>query len=407
MLRLGLRILLVSYFYPPDVSVGSIRWPPMVAALRERGHEVTVLTTSAFGSEPGDGRGVVRTRDLEAPGLARRLLRRPVAPTTAGGAAVRDAAPPPRLLSDGPVPDAKLLGWLPFVVPALRRLVRERRIDVVITNGPPDSTHLAPLALGRGRPGWLVDLEDGWRFEPQRDNWPTRLQDRLDAALEARAFRSANGICSLSQPILDDAAARHRLPGFLVPIAIPEGETGTVPPLPDGVNVVHTGALSHAQRRDPRPILAALERLPRESPVRLVLAGGLTEADRALLATAPPDRVHHLGVLSNPDARALQQAADVLLLLATGPQRFQTTGKLFEYLGAGRPIVAVTPENEAARIVRETQTGVVVDPDDPTAVARALTSPVPFTPRGLDTYRLPAVVDALEAALRSCLPFPR
>lgn len=405
-----MRIVLVSYYYPPDVSVGAVRWPPLVAALRERGHQVTVLTTSAFGSLPDDGDRIVRTRDLEAPGPARRLLRRPQAPATAGGAAERTATPPPRLLTHGPVPDAKAIGWLPFAAAALRRLVRERRPDVVITNGPPDSTHLAPLAARDNRAGrlsHLIDLEDGWRFEPLRGAWPTRAQDRLDAVLEARVFRRANGVMSLTRPVLDDAAARYGVPTHYVPIAIPEGVRSAHPTRVQEGDVVHTGALSHPERRDPRGLIAALSLLPEDSPARLVLAGGLTDADRTLLATAPPQRILELGPLPNDQARALQAGADALLLLATGPHTSVVTGKLFEYFGAGRPIVAVASANEAARLVRETGTGVVVAPDDPAAIARALAEPVPHEPRGLERFGLPAVVDALEAALETCLPSAR
>lgn len=410
------RILVVTYFYPPDVSVGSLRWPPLARALRELGHEVTVLTTSAFGALADDEPWVVRTRDLEAPGLARRLLRRPPAPLTAGGAAAPGAAAP-RMLTDGPVPDAKVISWLPFVVPALRRLVAERGIECVISNGPPDSTHLAPLALGpRGRrPAWLVDLEDGWRFEPQRFGWPTRAQDRLDAALEARVLRSADGVVSVTRPVLEDAAARFGARTQLVPIAMPAQAPASAAPQAgqDTVAVVHTGALSHPQRRDPTAFFEGLRRLVARdpvTPVRLVLAGGLTAADKELLDALEPavaGRVDRLGPLPREQALALQRSADALLLVTTGPQRSSVTGKLFEYLAAGRPVLALAGDNEAARIVAETGAGLVVSPDDPDAVADALAlaagGGLPYAPRGLDAYRMPAVARAMSTAVASAV----
>ena len=72
----------------------------------------------------------------------------------------------------------------------------------------------------------------------------------------------------------------------------------------------------------------------------------------------------------------------------------EATGKLFEYLASGRPILAVGGMNEAARIVTETGTGLAVDSDDEGAVLAGLRTAVsgalPYSPRGLDQYRYPS-----------------
>jgi glycosyltransferase involved in cell wall biosynthesis len=409
------RILLATYFYPPDRSVGSHRWPPIVRHLRARGHEVTVLTTSAFGSLPDDRPWVLRTRDLQASPLLRRALRRPAVIPAEGRPSVV-VPPAPRLLTDVLVPDAHVASWLPFAAARLRRVARERSIECVITNGPPDAAHLAALALGRDRPAWIADFEDGWRFEPQREGgWPTRAQDRLDAALEARVVREADAVVGLSEPIAADFARRFGARAFTIPNAWdPEIAAADPPPLEPGtVSVVHAGNLSHATRRDPTALLAALELLA-DTPIRLVLAGRLVEADRRRLDGLSPRAaalVRHVGELDRPAAIGLQRAADVLLLLVTGPQRSVVTGKIFEYLAAGRPILAVSDENEATRIVRETRTGEVVSPWDPGAIAaalrRAAEGRLEYAPRGLDAYVHPGPAIAYEKAIEACLDSPR
>ena len=404
------RILLATYYYPPDVSVGRHRWPPIVRHLRERGHEVTVLTTGAFGTLPGDAPWVLRTRDLQASPLLRRALRRPEVIPAAGRPSVV-VPPAPPLLTDVLVPDAHTVSWLPFLVPALRRAIRARRVDCVITNGPPDATHLAGLALGRDRPAWIADFEDGWRFEPQREGWPTRAQDRLDAALEARVVAAADGVVGLSAPIAEDFAQRYGARAFTVSIAYdPAIAVGEAPPLEPGTaSVVHPGGLSHRTRRDPTALLAALEQLAGTN-VRLVLAGRLLAGDRERLAGLTPQAaglVRHLGELDRPSPIALERAADVLLLLATGPQRSVVTGKIFEYFAAGRPILALSDENEAARLVRETGTGEVVSPWDPGAIAgalrRAAAGELSYAPRGLDAYVHPGPAIAYENVIEACL----
>ncbi len=121
--------------------------------------------------------------------------------------------------------------------------------------------------------------------------------------------------------------------------------------------------------------------------------------------------VRHVGALRRRDAVALQRRADALLLLTSGDHASQVTGKIFEYLAANRPIIAVASDNEAARLVRETNTGVVVAPDDVQAIVGALRAAASgqlarrFQPRGLERYRYPgpaeAFVESMECAIAS------
>jgi glycosyltransferase involved in cell wall biosynthesis len=420
------RILAVSYYFPPNPLPGGHRWESMAHTLRELGHEVTVLTTSASGTLAADEPWVVRTGDLQASPALRRLLGRPSLESPAaddGGPQPGAEVPePPRILTRGLVPDSWVLTWLPYLVRAARRVIRERDIDVVITNSPPNSTHLLGLALGRERPAWIADFDDGWRYEPLMGRWPTAFQDRADSVLERRVATSAEALVGITKPIADDFAERY---GSYVQ-EIPSGwdrasldaETASAaaPELDaDAINLVHTGSLSIPERRDPRGLFQALEALVGEEPelawkLRLTLAGWLTSRDRRMLDERSPavrSMVNELGTLPRREALALQRAADYLLLISTGPHRQVVTAKLSEYLLANRPILAVLSENEAARIIRETRTGVVVAPDDIDALRDALRSclegrlAAEYEPTGLERYVQPgpakefaAVIDA-------------
>jgi glycosyltransferase involved in cell wall biosynthesis len=179
------------------------------------------------------------------------------------------------------------------------------------------------------------------------------------------------------------------------------------------VTLVHTGTLSGPRGRQPRPLLSALRRVnadPRGAPrVRLVLAGRLTSDDEALLAEADlGDSVRHLGLLERGAALALQQRAGALLLL-TGRDRSEATGKLFEYLHAGRPILALASGNEAARIVTSTATGVCVAPTDEQQIAAALRDVAAgrldggFAPHGLERFTSPAPAAAVAALVEEAI----
>jgi glycosyltransferase involved in cell wall biosynthesis len=402
------RILIVTYYFPPRASIGSARWAAMSDWLRQLGHEVTVLTTRFGDAAETDAPHVLRTLDLGGVGSLRMLLRR--GSVQQGAAATLVRKPTPRWFTNVIVPDECLFTWGPATLLAMARLTKERRIECVITTGPPHSTHLLPLLLGPRRPAWIVDLRDGWRFESMRASWPTQAQDRLDAALERLVFRSAERVMGVTRPIAVDAQERLAARSAHVPNGWDPGLGTASVPLSarvakaidsERVNVVHTGTLSGGRGRDPRPVFEALRRLAAARPMvaarlRLVLAGSLSIEDERLLSEVDLGvPVEHLGSLRREDAIELQHRADVLLLLTSPTHVSEATGKLFEYLAAGRPILALAGDNEAARIVAETHTGVTVHPEDVDGIASALETAVDgrlaqsYVPSGLTRYVYP------------------
>jgi glycosyltransferase involved in cell wall biosynthesis len=426
------RILVVSYYFPPTATVGGHRWHAMCRHLQRLGHETSVVTTAAEAAGPDDDAlGVVRVPDLVASPALRRLLRRPPlaapAESAADTASLQLEKPAPALLTRVVMPDSYLVSWMPAALAATRRLIAERSIDVVVTTGPPHSTHVIGLLLGRRAPLWLADFRDGWGFEPLGAPWPTAPQRALDRALERRVVARADAVLGATRPIADDLADRlggraSWVPNGWDPDRAPDGSATAPPGNPtasrDTVTLVHTGKLSGPRGRDPRPLFAALRALRAEGPVdgrrevRLVLAGQMDARDQALIAESGlGDAVEYVGVLDRRAVVVLQRDADALLLL-TALQRnaSEATGKVFEYLASGRPIVALAHDNEAARIVSETCTGVVVPPDDDAAILDALRQMADgrltraYAPRALERFTYPgpalAVLDAVEQAER-------
>jgi glycosyltransferase involved in cell wall biosynthesis len=122
-----------------------------------------------------------------------------------------------------------------------------------------------------------------------------------------------------------------------------------------------------------------------------------------------PARILVAGSLPRDQALALQRAADALLLLAS-PQRTQLLNfKLFEYLAAGRPILALAAGTEAGRVVEETGGG-AVPADDVAAIVGALRRLVaggltPPAPGVSGAYSYPSVAERMaevaEAAVAS------
>ena len=177
-----MKLLLVAYFYPPSRDTGVLRPAAMAKWLRRLGHDVTVLTTSAYGPGEGDAsEDVVRTAD------AQRWRARLAGKDSIG--ALFDSptySGRPHPLSKVVVPEALAAAWMPFARSRALRLHRERRFDCVITSSPPESAHAVGFALHRRGVPWVADLRDAWTFEPLRPRFPTAAQRRLDERLERR-----------------------------------------------------------------------------------------------------------------------------------------------------------------------------------------------------------------------------
>jgi glycosyltransferase involved in cell wall biosynthesis len=418
------RILVVTYAYPPMPSVGGNRWLAMAKYLRRSGHEVTILTTAAFGRLQGpDEASVVRAQDLMSAPWLRTLMRRPPLPVEGGETPVDK--PVPGLVTKVIVPDHYLVTWVPFAARAARVLQRERPVDCLVTTSAYESTHLVALACGRARPPWVADFRDGWTYHPWREPFPTRAQARLDSLMEARVVRGAERVAAVERPVRDDFRARLHVDATHVPNGWdPELEGALreeeLPELPAGrVTLVHTGRMMGPWGRTPQPLLAGLARLRAQHPelaarLLLVLAARPDRREQELLDSHRLDGlVRHVGQLSRGGALALQRRADVLVLLTAPDLVWELPGKVFEYIGARRPILALAQGNEAARVVEETATGVTVSPRDIDGIAAALATAArgelgaAYRPRDLERYTYPAPAHAMEAEIERAISLRR
>jgi hypothetical protein len=182
--------------------------------------------------------------------------------------------------------------------------------------------------------------------------------------------------------------------------------------------VVYTGGFFAHQ--SPRAFCEALGKLE-SAGVRLeaIFAGTEqavvhAEAERAGVTGI----VRTVGYLASRDACALQHSADALLLLLADRPGSEDVypGKIFQYLGAGRPILAMVPEGAAADLVRKTGGGVVVGPRDASSAARELLAiarakqagrPVPgASPEVLTSYTRREIARRFATLLEEVAPCP-
>ena len=409
-----MRLLLVAYFYPPCRDTGALRPASMSKWLARLGHEVAVLTTSAYGEGEVEGVDVVRTADAQR-WRARRQGGEVGSMFDADSYTGR-----PHPLSRVLVPEPLVAAWAPFAHRRALKLVRERSFDAVITTSPPESAHLIGHALARRGLPWVADVRDAWTFEPLRPAFPTGLQRRLDERLERRWLGAADTVICVSEPAAEDLRRRRIADPVLIPNGWDPELSDTEAPAGDELfdrkraSLLYTGRFG-SYGRDPAALVEGMKRLAARHPdaaakLELVIAGPLTEAEAELFAAdVSPARIVRAGSVPRERALALQRAADVLLLIAQ-PARSQLLNiKLFEYLAAGKPVLALAAGTEAGRVVEEIG-GQAVRADDPEAIATALARVAdrelaPPAPEAVEPYTYPApaqrMADAAAAAIRS------
>lgn len=409
------RILLVAYFFPPCTDTGAHRPAALAKYLRRAGHDVTVLTTSAYGDQPGDPElQVERTTDAQ---LWRARMH---GAEHVGSMYDRDTySGAPHPLSRVIVPEPLALAWAPFARRRARALHRREPFDCVITTSPPESAHSVGHTLQRRGVAWVADVRDAWTFEPLRPRFPTSLQRRLDRRLEERRLGGADAVVCVSEPAAEDLRRRGIADPLLVrngadPELLDAADPSTVADLldPERVSLVYTGRFG-SSGRDPRPLVAALELLVHERPteaagLELVVAGPLTGDEAALLReNVDPARIVLAGSLERTRALALQRAADALLLVAH-PVRSQLANfKLYEYLSAGPPILALAAGTEAGAVAQAAG-GEVLPAGDATAIAAALgrvaRGELPAQdPEVRGQHAYPAVAERMSAAVEAAI----
>ena len=268
------------------------------------------------------------------------------------------------------LPDAAV-AWNLTAIPAAIRIVRRERIDVVVTTSPPSSVHFVGAAAARatGIP-WVADLRDSIVAHPHRraERRSVQLKESAERAVARLVAGRADAIVAVSEAIATEMKGRSPRGDV---ITIPNGsdfdDFAGLPYQPGSrFRITHTG--SFFGKRDPRPFLSALAGSAFDD-VTARFVGDFRSSDLEWAGKqALGDRLELIPYAPRRRSLELQRDSEALLLLipdAGGRGRGVLSGKVFEYMAAERPILAVVPpDGAAADLVRETRAGVVVAPDD-------------------------------------------
>ncbi len=409
------RALVITSNFPPDASVGTMRTLRLVRHLAEMGWQIDVVTAAPEGFRPGT---LVDAALLEKVPIDVRVLRaralRPVARVAAGirpkGGLIRDPDQTYRTLAPNVVPgmrsaskslsrfkraasaclaipDHEVSWFMPAVVRGWSA-VRHRRPDVIYSSGPPFTAHLVGAALSRlaDRP-WVADFRDPWARAPWRED-RFAFERRAWQLLERSVVMRAKAVIFATETNRQDFAHEYGPAVARRFHVVPNGcDVNEFRGLSRRASVaqkekfvlLHAGSLYGA--RNPAPLLKAVARAiasggldPDRFRLRFVGRVGVPGIDlRALTRDLSIERVVEF-VSHLPRLAVLQEMLDASALLVVQPvTTVSVPAKLYEYMAAGRPILALAePGGETAELVRRTGAGVAVPAEDEPDIEQAL-----------------------------------
>lgn len=409
----GRRVLVITYNWPPDTSIGGVRPVKLVAQLKAQGWEPIILTVHERYYEQCDAKLmdsasdqiVIRTSCL--PNLPRLYVairsafkkvlfrsnmpsptpakeaapEKPVAGSAGGGRIKRN------VLSILYTPDEHI-GWLPVGVWHAMKAVRKYGVTRMVSTGPPFTAHIVALVTSMlSKISWVADFRDPWAMSETRPaEYTSGVSNWINAGIEKVVVHRADRVVCVTSFMTQWYRARYSsLPGnhwetITNGFNLDEFEAVAETSLSDKFTISYLGSIEY--ERTPELVFQAVRDLFREGLmdrrcVEVRLVGKCHEVrgrpmEELIAEYALDDLVVLVRAVPRREALKEMRQAHVLLLLAPN-QKLQIPGKAFEYIGANRRVLAVTEKDSATADVIRSVGGAVVSQGDLEEMKRVLT----------------------------------
>ncbi|MBV41416.1 MAG: hypothetical protein CL834_00100 [Crocinitomicaceae bacterium] len=376
------KILIITYYWPPAGGIAVKRWLSLANELAKLNTEVHVLTLEAESAEYSsidedllstvDERiHIHRARAWNPFRLTKRLFQKHMPPqgfssNNGGDESVNLLT---RLRSHLFIPDPRKT-WNARAIKKAVEIIDAHSIEAMITTSPPHSVQLIGRKVAKKRPiHWIADFRDPWTDIFYYDRLGhSALSNAIDESLERKVLSDADAITTVSWGFKDLFARK-----------VPRRDPNGIFVIPNGIDralsawkregageifrMVYTGMLTDLYEIEPflQAIKAYNSRM--EMPqIEFDFYGSVSDAYRSILEEEFEFIQFH-GNRPMQEIPQIQDAADGLFLV--GPKDYNAghiPGKLFEYLGAARPIFYLGDfASDVSRILNETQTGTLFD----------------------------------------------
>ncbi len=375
-------VLVIAYYFPPLGLSGVQRTTKFVKYLPQFGWKPTVLTitpTGYYATDPTllmdvEGVEIIRTGSLDVNALFRNQ----------GVIAMPSERVRKILQFVGDtlfIPDTKI-GWKSRAVKAAAERIQQNKFDLIFATAPPQTDFLIGRDLKRmfGIP-LVLDYRDAWLEYPFK-YFPTPMHRYLNGRLERQVVQTADRIVVTHRRVKESLLKRYHTLSYHDVTIIPQGydpddfQLVEHEPMPrrDRFRISHAGTFYAG--RNPRALLSAVSNLLRESPqlesqLEICLIGTVRREDRQLAQQLGVSNVvRFLGYLDHRECTKYLLASDVLYFVLDND--FQSPGKLYEYFGARKPILASVVDGYMKELVEASGAAVCVPLHDVAAHERAL-----------------------------------
>ena len=383
------RVLIITYYWPPSGGSGVQRWLKMSKYLPEYGWQ-PVIYTPENAEYPVEDPSLLQDVAPETEVIKRKIVE-PYSFYKQLLGIKKEQKVKVGFINEGErkqgwkenlslwvrgnlfIPDARCW-WVKPSVRFLERYLKEHPVDAIISTGPPHSMHLIALKLHKAlNIPWIADFRDPWtEIDFYQDLHLSRWADRKHHRLEKQVLTQADKVVTIGW----DAAKGLEALGAHSVQTITNGYddepiSGAAITPSEKFTISHIGALGAS--RNAIHFWEALGDSAKNNPnfrnalsIRLIGQVDIS-AIETIKANGLMDNTELIPYIPHEEISRMQMESQVLLLLINNTPNAKgiLTGKLFEYLSSGRPILCIGPEDgDAAHIISETKAGATVDFDD-------------------------------------------
>ncbi len=268
------------------------------------------------------------------------------------------------------IPDERVL-WIPFALPRGRKLISQKKIDLIYVTTPPHSVSILGLLLKKySKVPYILDIRDDW---VENRYFASKLWHRkkLEKYFEARAITAADAIIVVTQESMDLIAKKypaaqgriHLIPNGYDPDDFRSGID--LDPKRPKCRIIYSGSLT--RRRNLHTFFEALAELENQKHIstqlEILFVGAIHAENWSIIQEhGLVNIIHFTDHVSHKESIQYLHNSDVCLLVSTSEEGSRTVipSKIYEYIGARKPILALAdPDSATARLIREGNLGTI------------------------------------------------
>ncbi|WP_109301142.1 glycosyl transferase family 1 [Aquimarina sp. AU474] len=373
-----LKVLIITYYWPPAGGPGVQRWLKFVKYLRDFDIEPVIyipenptypLIDDSLLSEIPDGVTILKNSIFEPYRFAQVFSKKESKTISKGIIANKNKQSLVQKLllfvrGNFFIPDARKF-WVKPSVTYLKKYISENNIDTIITTGPPHSVHLIGKGL-KDKLGirWLADFRDPWTTIGYHDKLKlTKRSIRKHKSFEKEVLTTSDHVIVTSFRTKTEFENITTKPISVITNGY-DKETILETILDSKFTISHIGSLLSG--RNPRNLWKALYEIAEENKefakmFQLQLIGAVSNDVLVSIKEAGLSSFLNMqGYVSHNKAIELQRSSSLLLLVEIDSEETKSIipGKLFEYMVSKRPIIALGPKDaDISILIKETNSG--------------------------------------------------